>query len=104
MAGQRSQKRNGAIDFWKFVFCMIIAIYHGRYMGGSVPYALFKDGGYLAVEFFFLVSGFLMAKSAKRAEETSRLQLGTETAQFIWHKAKIILPYFIFAYIVGRCV
>ena len=104
VAGQRSQKRNGAIDFWKFVFCMIIAIYHGRYMGGSVPYALFKDGGYLAVEFFFLVSGFLMAKSAKRAEETSRLQLGTETAQFIWHKAKIILPYFIFAYIVGFAI
>lgn len=56
-----TKQRNGIIDLMRFIFCIGIVFGHGRYLGnptGTVPFA---QGGYLGVEFYFLVSGFLMA-------------------------------------------
>ena len=47
-------KRNGYIDIIKFLFAIIIAEFH---LGTGV-----FPGGRLAVEGFFMISGFLMIK------------------------------------------
>ena len=94
-------KRNGIIDFMRFVFCMVIILYHCRNMGGTSDIALCADAGYIAVEFFFLVSGFLMAKSAAKRNDSDYSHLGTETTQFLWHKIKPILPYYVFAVVLS---
>lgn len=81
--------RNCTIDLMKFAFTLLIMLYHTM--------RIFR-GGYIAVEFFFLVSGYLMVKSMKR--ETHHAEsLGRETIQFILHKALSIFPYFIIAWI-----
>jgi len=92
----RSSKRSGIIDLMRFVFCIVIVICHSRNLGGTPKIALFADAGYIGVEFFFLVSGFLMAKSALSAKEIDG-NLGIETVQFMWRKIKSILPYYLFA-------
>lgn len=90
-------KRNGAIEFLRFVFCMVVVICHGRNLGGTPEIALFADAGYIAVEFFFFVSGFLMAKSVAKRQNEDCIGLGRETVLFIWKKIKAILVIYVFA-------
>ena len=54
-------KRNGEIEFWRAVFCMIVFIYHISLDFDSST-TIFKMGQ-IGVEFFFLISGLFMAKS-----------------------------------------
>lgn len=60
----------------------------------------FFGKGYIGVEFFFLVTGFLMAKSVCKKENEFILptDLGRETVLFVWKKVKAILPYHFAAY------
>lgn len=55
------KKRNGEIDFLKFVFAIIIAGYHASIFYNSESYTLWPTG-YIGVEFYFIVAGFLLAK------------------------------------------
>ena len=53
-----SAKRNGKIEFLRFLFSLIIVVHHSRmFLGDEISPFL---GGSLAVEFFFFVSGYLM--------------------------------------------
>ena len=62
-----NKKYNGALDFWKFVFCLVILVFHvGEVYGGKHGYLL--EWGRYAVEMFFIVSGYFMCVSAAKAE------------------------------------
>ena len=54
--------RNGAINAYRFLFAVVIALLHFRYYGGFGAEPTGFRGGYLAVEFFFLTSGFFLIK------------------------------------------
>ena len=99
---QQTKKHNGIISFWKFCFCIMIIIFHTDIFMTDNITSIFSKGGYIAVEFFFLVSGFLMAKSAlnKKDEENSE-GLVKETFHFIMKKIKNFFPYVLFAEILG---
>lgn len=65
------KKRNGAIDFWRLVFAVILVVYHSSMIEINLihpneehifPFTL----GSLSVEFFLLTSGFLFAKSMNK--------------------------------------
>ena len=103
-AGTRvSARYNGGLDFWKLVFTLVIVTYHGGQIGdGDNPLGL----GASAVEFFFILSGYFMAVSAARKPQVVPGTLGSETAHFILHKIKSLLPYYLFGYalsLVGYC-
>ena len=87
---------NGGLDFWKLIFTFVIVIYH--YAEISKTVSLFKSGS-IAVEFFFILSGYFMAISAERKPFTEKL--GTDTAQFIWRKIKSILPYYLIGWLIA---
>lgn len=60
------KQRNGTIDFLKFIFAVIIVIFHGsQKLTDDSSLQIFKSGR-LGVEFFFLVSGYMMAASAEK--------------------------------------
>lgn len=88
--------RNGKIDLFKFIFSLVVIIYH---FGNAVKYPteLFNKG-YIGVEFFFIVSGFLFAKSLAKIPYNMDT-LPTDTAQFMWKKYKSFLPYHFFTFI-----
>ena len=54
------KKRNGTIDFWRFIFAAGIVMYHARPLFGRDLFVC----GYIGVEFFFIVSGCLLMKKA----------------------------------------
>lgn len=95
-------KRNGAIDFWKFVFSVIIVMFHTfhyKSIHGIQPFI----GGNSAVEFFFLVSGFLMAQSASKLT-SQEINIGKETFRFMIRKIKGLFPEFAVAWFIGFAV
>lgn len=97
-----AQKRNGAVDFWKFIFSLIIICFHTFHyesLNGMQPF----KGGNSAVEFFFLVSGFLMAQSASKVTCTKE-SIGRETARFMSRKIKGLYPEFAVAWIMAFLV
>ena len=94
-------KRNGKIDLLRFVFCLGVIILHieGVLYDGMKSWGLFSMGhrGYIGVEFFFLVSGWLMAKKLASLDHTpcDLETLGGETYRFLWNKLRPIIPYHI---------
>lgn len=88
-------KRNGTIDFWKFIFCFWIVLFHIGYYKGYISIA---TGGSACVEFFFLVSGYLMANSMER-ERSTDIELGKRMISFLIRKVRRFYPYFLFTWI-----
>lgn len=93
-----SSRYNGGLDFWKLIFTFVIVIYHAGEIG---EWDNFFPVGATAVEFFFILSGYFMAVSAVKKPPLEVGTLGRETAGFIWHKIKSILPYYLFGYAIS---
>lgn len=94
-------KRIGEIEFLRFVFSLIVVLRHGeRAFGGreNVPF----PGGAFAVEFFFIVSGYLlMASIEKKQRQNCTDTIGAETLDFIKRKIASFFPEFIIAGTIG---
>lgn len=100
--------KNGTIELLRFIFCIGVILFHcHRIMGVDlfqlpVGRPFFFNKGYIGVEFFFLVTGFLMAASVKSISERERgmdYDLAGESMGFMWRKMKAILPYHIIAFL-----
>lgn len=98
--------KNGKIEFLRFVFCMTVLFYHTlKYTKGvptcgeGISISLFPHGA-LGVEFFFLLTGLLMAKSAYKQSQkpAATTELGTETFSFLLRKIKALWPYHLIAF------
>ncbi len=91
-------RRNGEIEIMRFIFAIGIVMFHfnGRYSGAGI-----FGGGYIAVEFFFVLSGFLMARSAKKAlERGDGNNISSSTWDFTFKKLKAFYKYYFFGIIV----
>ncbi len=97
--------RNGKIDFLRFFFSFLIILNHAQYfMPDGKLEDMFK-GYSFCVEFFFLVSGYLMMASIERIESRgSSLSLGRETGTYIFKKFKSVYPELAVAYIFALVV
>lgn len=96
---KKDDKRNGSISLWKFIFSIVIVIYHTAtfYNGERIP--LFSYG-YIAVEFFFIVSGYYLAKSCLNNKKSTK-EIGKETFGYIIKKLKSFYPYILIGYIIA---
>lgn len=93
---KETNRRNGAIEFWRFIFAALIVMRHTMflpsYLTGQYHWV---NGQSIGVEFFFIVSGFLMARSALNYEGNT----GIATGKFILRKWLAILPAYLFAHL-----
>ena len=94
-------RRNGKIDLLRFVYCVAVIILHieGALYEGMKSWGIFSlaHRGYIGVEFFFLVSGWLLAKKLASLDHVpcESDSLGGETYRFLWNKLRPIIPYHI---------
>ncbi|MCD7809991.1 MAG: acyltransferase family protein [Erysipelotrichaceae bacterium] len=115
---RNSKSKNGKIELLRFIFCIVVLLFHlEKYlMGepkldmGNLTIALCPHGS-IGVEFFFIVSGFLMGKTIyKKISTNNQLagnninnQLSKEYINFLIRKIRGIFPQhciaFIFAFI-----
>lgn len=87
--------RNGYIDCIKFIFALIILEFH---LGSGL-----FPGGRVAVEGFFMISGYFMMGSIERHRDTQE-NIGISTVRFLSHKyfslLSVLLPSCLLSYIV----
>ena len=93
------KKRNGMISLLKFLFALVIMLYHI-----TIRFVRVCDGnyviriGYLAVEFYFIVSGYYFGLEIIKAWN-KRSNIYLDNLKLIWKKIKKFLPYSIFTFI-----
>lgn len=98
------KQKNGKIELLRFLFSMVILAYHMKMRFWKEGYLFndsvsFFEAGYIGVEFFFLLSGFLLGMALDRARAAGEtgsagaLPLAEETWAFLWRKIRSILPY-----------
>lgn len=71
-------RRNVLIDLIRLYFCFGIALFH---FGDSIEYP-FKRHGYIGVEFFLIVSGFLLTAHVHREKTQQNYSLAESTFRF----------------------
>ena len=110
MSEQTTTQRNGKIEFLRFIFAMYILFFHigKRFFGTPASddptgFYFFLQGCF-GVEFFFLVSGYLLASKIYKMRNVPRERLGSETAHLIWKKFFHVFPYHAYAMIIMICV
>ncbi|WP_419822128.1 acyltransferase family protein [Anoxybacterium hadale] len=94
----RKYDRNYAIDFLRFIFSIIVVMTHTNGLRppdkNSYPFV----GGYLAVEFFLILSGFFMMQSIYSSDDkVDKENYGRQSLEFIFMKMKPIFPYYIWS-------
>ena len=93
-------KHNGVISFWKFMFTMMIIILHiGQLVFPKGNYIM--RAGSIGVEFFFIVSGYLLGKKALRLSPIKNCELGKETFNYIFKKIKAFYPFIVIAFLMS---
>lgn len=106
MEENRNTLKNGKIELLRFIFCMAVLIFHcEKYVMGEpslengIHVSLFCHGS-MGVEFFFIVSGLFMAKSAyKRQLSAEKPDLATESISFMKRKIAAVFPMHIIAFV-----
>lgn len=94
-----SQKlRNGKIELLRFLFALVVVLHHSRELADADGFYLAKSG-YLAVEFFFILSGYFLMSSILNKGEIENI--GKETRDYLCKKIKALLPNFYFALLVA---
>ncbi|MCI8623295.1 MAG: acyltransferase [Provencibacterium sp.] len=74
--------RNNSIELWRFCFAIGVAIMHFGYYNGF----------YIAVDFFFMLSGFLLVKSIEKRPQQSVLDI-------FLNKIRTIYPHYILSFL-----
>ena len=95
------KERNYALDFLKFLFAVIILLFHSVSLPGSETMPIFVNGR-IGVEFFFLVSGCLMCASAMKTPAPENL--GEDTLRFMKRKIAVLMPNYFVAYAIAFAV
>ena len=86
--------KNRHIQFWRIVFTYVIAYYHLNNAYGNYT------SWYIAVEFFFMLSGYLLANKLYKMDESGTL--GDFTAwKYTWEKYKKYFPHCLFSFLVA---
>lgn len=93
-------RRNSEIDFFRIVFAFAIVIYHGNNLvrGKAVDFHLPFSGGYLAVEFFFMLTGYFCVQKVRRNPDAGAV----DALRWTWEKYKrfaiYTIPFAIMSY------
>lgn len=86
------KQRNYEIDFWKFVFSIVIVFLHSFNLFDGKN--LYMVGGSIGVDFFFIVIGYYFANQIVNIEYKKN-DIGKSCLNYIIYRYKKILPSFI---------
>lgn len=92
--------RNGNIELLCFFFCICIVLFHGWV----------DRRGYIAVEFFFIVTGFFLANKVDKQRKVEinvppcANEILKDSRNEILHRYRILFPYFFVSTILGIMV
>ncbi len=83
--------RNNLVELARFLFSVLVIGYHVQMSFSGNGTDLFENGA-LAVEFFFLISGYFFARSLEKINAKEKSNFALESCRFMGNKVKGILP------------
>lgn len=112
---QYNNIKNGKIELLRFVFCIFVLFFHLNKFVLHLPetyfdlHLTFFKNGAIGVEFFFVLSGFLMARSIYKKVSVSQIEMrGKELSRdylnFIKRKYFAIFPYHFVAFAITALI
>ena len=91
--------RQGNIELLRFIFSLCIVLHHA--MLDDMP----MGGGWLSVEFFFLLNGVFLGRTIKKQGNKNNFQeIMRSDAQYLKRRIRSIFPFFFLATIIGFAV
>lgn len=85
------KSKNSFVELLRFIFCMIIFLHHsGFYAADGMSYP-FKNAGFFAVEFFFLLTGALATRHMDKGAPSSGCMI--YSMDYTVGKLKRVFPY-----------
>lgn len=98
-------RRNGKIDFLRFVFSIVIMLHHlgmhtELFKFGDTDFRVINQGGF-AVVFFFLVSGWLLANQKVTCDVN---EIPQRTCSYLWRRYKQYMVWFIPAFLLNMVI
>ena len=92
--GKETGMKNNALELYRFIFAYLVVFLHLFTINGR------WGGGFIAVEFYFVLSGALMIISIKKHYDST--QSATKICcQFTWHRIKRLIPYTMMLFILS---
>jgi len=79
--------RNGFIDFMRFIFAILIVLHHSWVFANTMHHDLVLQEGFIGVEFFYILTGVLVAK--KKPFESSNHDAYISTKILLLRKIKV---------------
>ena len=95
----KKEQHNGIISFWKFMFSLLICAFHLGTMYKETRFHF--TGGSIAVEFFFLVSGFLFCKKCMKYNKKDNEEIIEDDIKLTWKSITRFFPYVLFFIIIA---
>lgn len=99
--------KNGQIELLRFIFSVFVLFFHvekyilGESSTSNGVHLGFATHGSIGVEFFFLLSGYFMARSVfKKNQSNQPYDLGKDTFSFMKNKYMSIFIYHIIAFVI----
>lgn len=93
------KSRNLDIMLLKIFFTFVVVVYHAhKILPKPGYYPIISSKGYLAVDFFFMITGYLMANSIVRNRNNG---IEFNALGFILHKAKSLYHHILVAFIIS---
>lgn len=85
------KKQNGELNLLRFVFSIIILIFHWNL---TFKYGVVTNGN-IGVEFFFILNGFFMCRSAENRKLAPTDRIGSSTWTYLMGKIRKFFPYYL---------
>ena len=92
---KKTNERNVIIETFRLLACFWVLYYHDFFINGKTA---FFGSGFLAVEFFFILSGFFLLKTL---ESDDRKPFFTSLINYIWKRLKGLLFPLIFSCLIA---
>ncbi|MCQ2531167.1 MAG: acyltransferase family protein [Saccharofermentans sp.] len=89
-------KRNGFVDLQRFIFAIIIVLFHSENYRKSI-----MPNGYIAVEFFLVLSGYLLASKAYSYKGTD---LWNDNVKLVIRKFNSFFPFLAISCVFGSLI
>lgn len=83
------QSRNAEIDFYRLVMTLIVIFHHSRYLTDPAWLEAPFPGGYLPVEFFFILTGYFAVRKVMDSPDATY----EEIPRWMWKKFVPILKF-----------
>ena len=85
-----SKPRNNIVEFFRFIFSLLVVGYHVQMTYEDDVYDIFENGA-IAVEYFFLLSGYFLARSLEKLAKDEKTNFFLKIYYFMKNKITALL-------------